>query len=366
VRWLQFLINNGVAGDGARLITPEAFTLMRLRAFPDRNGAPDFAPGFMETEIAGARTFGHGGTLTGFIADMTISPALGLGVFVVVNGADVPRLPDLVSRPVIEQFAGASSFASPWRIEADEAMKKAAQSVAGTYVGNRRVFSKFEKFLSLGQDISIIARDDGSLVMVAGGRETRYYPLAEDIWSDRSRDRLFVYRKADGSVKRLSYAMGTSSAEPASFIASSAGFSAAFGLIALFSILALVGAWRRQGRMVRTTPTGRLLAFIHCVAALIWLGFIGVIAAATAMLAGKDLPVLQAGGWPPAPMLAVQVVAHVAGFAGVLSIVGVAPVLARSGWSLWRKAHYLLFAAASLFIIFELWRWRAILAPHSG
>lgn len=364
-RWLQFFLNSGVSGD-RRLISPEAFTLMRLRAFPDRNGAPDFAHGFMEAEIAGQRTFGHGGTLTGFIADMTVSPGLGVGVFVVVNGAERPRLPDLISRAVIEQFAGAPSYPSRWTVNADDAMKVAAKSVAGTYLGNRRVASKFEKIASLGEDIKITAKDDGSLVVASGAARKRFYPLAEDLWTDRSRDRLFVYRNADGSVKRISMSMGTDTAEPAPFLRSSDAFTLAIGLAGFFSLLVLVGAWRRQGRDIRTTATGVRLAFGQGAAALAWLVFIGVAAWTIADLGAKDLPTLQQDGWPPALMLAAQIAAHVAALAGVLTLIGIAPAFLSSGWSLWRKAHYLVFAAASLFAIVELWYWRAILAPHSG
>ncbi len=364
-RWLQFFLNSGVAGD-KRLISPEAFTLMRLRAFPDRNGAPDFAHGFMESEIAGQRTYGHGGTLTGFIADMTISPAQGVGVFVVVNGAERPRLPDLVSRAVIEQFAGAPSYPSRWTVDADDAMKKAAKSVAGTYLGNRRIASKFEKIDSLGDDIKIAAKVDGSLVVASGGTEKRFYPLAEDLWTDRSRDRLFVYRNADGTVKRISMSMGTDTAEPVPFLKSSNAFALAIGLAGFFSLLVFVGAWRRLGRDIMTTATGVRLALGQGVAALAWLVFIGVTLFVTADLGAKDLSALQQAGWPPASMLAAQIAAHVAALAGILTLIGAAPVFLSSGWSLWRKAHYLLFAATSLFAVAELWLWRAILAPHSG
>lgn len=364
-RWLRFFLNDGVSADGKRLLSPEAFTLMRLRAFRDRTGAPDLAHGFMETEIAGHRTFGHGGTLSGFIADMTIAPTLGLGVLVVVNGAEPGRLADLVSRAVIEQFAGAPSYPSRPPAAADE-MKKAAASVAGVYLGNRRVWTKFERIAALGQDVRIAARDDGSLVVTAYGVSKRYYPLQADIWTDRSRDKLFVYRNKNGSVARIALGMGTDTAEPAAFLQSSAGLSAAFGLVAVFSLFAFAGAWRRQGRDVEQTALGGRLAAGHAAAAAIWLLFIGALAFVTADLGGKELADLQEIGWPPASLLGAQIAAHVAALVALIAAAAVIPVFARSGWSVWRKAHYTLFAAAGLFAVYEMWAWRVIFSANSG
>lgn len=364
-RWVRFLLNDGVAGE-KRLLSPEAFTLMRLRAFPDRPSAPDFAHGFMETEIAGHTAFGHGGTLSGFIADMTIMPSLGVGVLVVANGAEAPRLPDLVSRAVIEQFAGENSYSSRWPAAADDKMKKAAKSVAGVYAPNRRVEARLEKLASIGSEIRIAARGDGSLVVSADGSTRRFYPLAEDLWTDRSRDRLFVYRGGNGSVKRISISLGTDTAEPVSFLQSSDGFNAALGLAGAFSLLAFVGAWRRQGRRVETSPAGRWLAIGHALAALVWLAFIGVLVWASVDLGAKELADLQETGWPPGPLLATQIAAHAAALAAILAAVGIVPALVRSGWSIWRMAHYAFFAAAGLFAVYELWIWRAIFAPASG
>ncbi|MEK7265923.1 MAG: serine hydrolase [Pseudomonadota bacterium] len=365
-RWLQFFLNDGVA-DGVRLLSPQAFTQMRLRAFSDRTGAPDFAHGFMENEMAGQRTFGHGGTLTGFISDMTVMPSLGVGVFVVVNGAERPRLPDLVSRAVLEQFAGSpDQWPSKWRVTASDEMKKKAKTVAGVYMGARHVETRFEKLVSMGSELKIAAKDDGSLILASGGEAHRYYPLSDDLWTDRSRDRLFVYRNEDGSVKRVSYAMGTNTAEPVSFLQSTDGFNAALGLALGFSLLTFLSAWRRQGREVETTGAGKWLALGQGAVAVFWLAFAGVIVWATGALTSLDLPDMQAAGWPPAALIGAMIAANLAAIGGLAAAIGVVPVFTRSGWSPWRKAHYLLFAAAGLFAVYELFVWRLILAPVSG
>ncbi len=364
-RWLQFLLNDGVA-DGKRLISPQSFARMRTRAFRDRPFAPDFAHGFMENEIGGAITYGHGGTLSGFISDMTIAPSLGVGVFVVVNGAETPRLPDLVSRYVIEQFARAEIYPTKWAVTATPEMIAKAKSAAGVYLPNRRVYSRFEKLTALGSEITLAAKDDGSLVMTAGGKTTRYYPLSDDLWSNRSRDRLFVYRDASGAPVRIATAMGTTTADRVSFFQSTSAFNASIGLVGLFSALALIGAWRRQGREVETTRLGVWLAGGHALVAVLWLSFLAILVSAGGLLANKALPDLQAMGWPPAPLIALMVAGHLAALGSLAAAVGAFPVLIGSGWSIWRRAHYLIFAAAGLFAVWQLAQWRVILAAPSG
>lgn len=364
-RWLQFLLNDGVAG-GKRLISPQSFARMRTRAFRDRPFAPDFAHGFMENEMGGAITYGHGGTLSGFISDMTIAPSLGVGVFVVVNGAESPRLPDLVSRYVIEQFARAESYPTKWLMTATPEMIAKANSAAGVYLPNRRVYSRFEKITALGSEITLAAKDDGSLVVTAAGKATRYYPLSDDLWSNRSRDRLFVYRDASGAPVRIATAMGTTTADRVSFFQSTGAFNAAIGLVGVFSVSAFIGAWRRQGRDVSTTRLGMWLAGGHALVALLWLAFLATLVAAVALLANKALPDLQAMGWPPASLIALIVAGHLAALGALAAAVGAFPVLIGSGWSIWRRAHYLLFAATGLFAVWQLAQWRIIFAAPSG
>lgn len=362
--WMQMFLNGGAYGDGEdRLLSPQAFAIMRQRKFADRLGAPDFAHGFMESEIAGYTTFGHGGTLSGFISDMTIAPALGLGVFVVANAAESPRVPDAIGRAVIEQIAGANSYSSPWPAKITDEMIANAKEMDGVYLGNRRLFSKFEKIAALGGDMKIASKEDGTLVVAAGGVTERYYPIAKDVWSDRGRDRLFAYRGANGDVIRVSASYGTDSFEKIGFLQSSNAFMAAAGAALFLSLTALLGLWRRQGRNVRTTDAGRLLAVGQLIVALAWFAFAGVLGWALSVLSGAQLPDLVDMGWPPDTLVYTSIAAMIAAAASALNALALPAVWTASGWSLWRKLHHALFAAAGLFAVYELWEWRLILAP---
>jgi len=362
-KWIRFFLEEGRAGERP-LISPEGFALMRTRHFNDRPAAPDFAHGFMEAEIAGHKTYGHGGTLSGFISDLTIVPDLGIGVLVVVNGAETPRLPDALSRAIIEQWAGTNSYVSKWPA-ADDAAKARARAIAGLYIGNRRVHSKFESIAALGQDITIVAREDGAIAVTASGATRRYYPTSDDYWSDGGDDGIFLYRDDNGRPLRISGGLGTDTAERASFLASSQSFNSALGAVALLSLAAFLGLWRRAGRDVPTSGAGKILALAHLGSAALWLAFVGLIAWTTAAVGAMELAELQAQGWPPQSVVLSRYSAMAAAAGGALAALCSVPVLTSSGWSVWRKGHYVLFAAAGLYAVWSLWRWKLILAPMS-
>lgn len=365
-RWMQMFLNNGrIPGADAHILSTGAFARMRRRNFEDRPMAPDFAHGFMETEIAGAVTYGHGGTLTGFISDMRIAPTQNLGVFVVVNGAEPGRVADQVARAVIERVAGADPYATANPPKASDALVKSAKDLAGTWAGARHVYSKFEKLFSLGSDVTLAPMDDGSILAAAGGQTKRWYPLDADDYSDLQRDVIHVYRDAAGKPVRLSSGMGTNTLTRATLLQSTQGFNLAATMATLFAMLVFVGAWRRQGRMVETTGTGVALAWGQAVTALLWYGFLGALIAATAALAEASLTTLTANGYPPAALRSVQIAAYVASAAFVLNAIAGYWVWTRSGWSIWRKLHHGLFALAGLFMVYIFYDWRVILAPLS-
>jgi hypothetical protein len=315
----------------------------------------------MENEFAGHLVYGHGGTLSGFITSMQIAPDLGIGVLVSVNAAEGPvRTPDLLTRAVIEQWAGASSYASKWT---GEGRPEAAARIAGSYLGARRVHSKFEKALALGSDIAARAEPDGTLAVTAAGATRRYYPLSDDLWTDRISDSIYVYRDGSGEPAGIAYRLGTDTAAPLAFRKSSAAFGAGLGAALLLSVTAFLGLWRRFGRKDVTRPLGRAIAVCHVGAAALWIGFATVFGASIGALSGVNLAELQAQGWPPAGLELARLVGHAAALGAFVSALLLPSAILASGWSIWRKGHFALFALAGLAAVVALFEWRLILAP---
>ena len=144
---------------------------------------------------------------------------------------------------------------------AGEAAIAAAKEIAGVYAGTRRIHSKFEKIGALGGETTIVARDDGSISVASGGAVSRYYLIADDLWSDGGRGRLYVNRDRGGRVVRLFGAMGTNSYEKVGPLSSTQAFVGGLVAIALLTATQLLSALaaRRcalQRRRVRRARLG--------------------------------------------------------------------------------------------------------------
>ncbi|MEL7488990.1 MAG: hypothetical protein AAGJ87_17485, partial [Pseudomonadota bacterium] len=346
-----------------RLLSPQSFAVMRTRHFRDQPRAPGFAHGFMEAEVAGFNTFGHGGTLTGFISNMTIAPELGIGVFVAANAAERPRLPDAISDFVIEYFAGVAREAPHGRSSASDAQIAAAKDVAGLYQPNRRVHSKLEKINATSAEMTITARDDGSIVVTSGGSTKRYYPSEDDLWTDYGRNRIAAYRNEAGAIVRVATSAGTNSYEKIGFLQSAASLNLGLGAATLFAATMLLGAWRRQGRQDYLSPSDRYLFIAPFASSIAWFGVVVAIGWATASLANMDFAAQAKLGWPPSEIAYISIAANIAAALAVLTAATFPFVWTAEGWSVWRKIHFSLFVAAGLFAVYALWTWRLILAP---
>ncbi|MEM9171016.1 MAG: hypothetical protein AAGC56_15350 [Pseudomonadota bacterium] len=259
--------------------------------------------------------------------------------------------------------APAPLYAAPVPGPDDPAAVDRAKSVAGVYRSARRVETKFEKLFALGGETTVKAMDDGSLLI---GKQ-RYYPYKEDVWTDRSRDRIHVSRDADGAVSGVSVRMGTDTLIPVGFFRSSAGANTAVGLAYILSITAFLGLWRRLAvRAPGATNPGRALAIGQIATAVAVIAFVGTAAGATAALSGATLTDLMEKGYPPPALNALRLAGLVAAFALATNALASPLVWTTSGWSVWRKLHHALFAAAGVWTIWALFDWRVIFAPTAA
>lgn len=352
-RWMRFHMSGG-ALDGVRLMSPQTHALMLSRAFQDREAGADLAHGFMSRLYRGRMVYGHGGAVAAFYADMAMMPEEGVGVFVSQNATNerslVGELSDLVFDFVI---GGKAQKAAP--VDADGEQLAA---YAGSYLGNRRSFTRFEKAFSLGGVASVTVDPDGFLVLAMGGKARSLTPLGDDVFEDAHGGRIVFGRNASGAVSHFSGAAGVHSYERIGPLQQPGAFFIAFGLAAFFSLSTWLGAWRRQGRSLAERPAGARLSVFAFAAAGAFVLFAASLVWVQAEFA--SFSVSRFVDYPFASISALRATGYAMFAFAALSVFSLAPAWLASGWSIWRKLHHTLFALSLAFLAVLLVVWNVV------
>ncbi|NQX93387.1 MAG: beta-lactamase family protein [Erythrobacter sp.] len=355
--FLQLLLNGTELENGERLLSEESWARIATHAFPNGAGSDDVSWGFMLNDIDGATTIGHGGT-TKFHSWLFIVPEKRVGVFVSSNMGAADTSPAQMAKSIIRRIAGTNALAE---FQAREGDVEAAQEVVGTYLNNRRPFYGVTALFSLGSETDVSA-DDGFLVL---GEGNRFAPLGNDVWVGLNGFRLRVDRAEDGTILRLHTGAGTATYERVTFWQSTRPLLIAIGLSVAFSITTLLGMWYRIKRTTNTTKTGRRAMWIALVSALLWLAFLGLLAASAPALADPDFAEIDKSGFPLTLTLALATLVALA-VQAALHAFGLYWVWRGSGWGWWRRTHYTLFAIVFAFAMIGMAQLGAIGASITG
>ncbi|MEI9963671.1 MAG: serine hydrolase domain-containing protein [Caulobacteraceae bacterium] len=150
-RFMLAILGDGTYG-GATVYSPAIAREFRTPLDrPTPTGAA-FDYGFMERPLPGGFAgYGHTGRTLGFHADLTVAPALGLGVFVAANTDTGRGLVAGLPAAVVQRFyAGPRALPptpSPW-------LRENAGAFAGTYMTTARAYAGLERFADLLRDHS--------------------------------------------------------------------------------------------------------------------------------------------------------------------------------------------------------------------
>jgi len=362
--WMLVHLGEGTLGD-VRLMSPETHRAMWTPAFDDRPGGLDLAHGWMTDEVVGVRTFGHGGSTDVFLTRMKLAPALDAGVFVSVNGSNGRAASGLVADRVIERLAREAGLAEPVETAPVEG-EAALDDYAGEYLTTRRAYRTMEKFLQMqpGAYITVAPGEGGALVVAAGGEKRRLERVVgeTDVFAAPEGDARVVFLREDGAVTGLVAGSGTTTYHKAGPFDRLQTVNLAAAAAFFFSLTMLVGAWRRQGRDVDQSILGGAIgAFDLLIALAVFAGF------ALAVMGLQELEGLEvaelAVAYPPPAVRWVVFAGWLWAGAAFFALVLLPPALAGSGWSIWRRGHHLLFAAALCFFAYMLMRWNVIVIP---
>ncbi|MEO1241725.1 MAG: serine hydrolase domain-containing protein [Pseudomonadota bacterium] len=357
-RWMQLHLGGGSV-DNVRLMTPQTHGDMWGRAFSDRSGGADLAHGFFSRSYRGYDAYGHGGATAAFYTYMDLIPELGIGVYVSQNATTDRTLVSDLSKLVIDHVVGEASRNED---NASEAATAQANDAAGVYLGNRRSFTQFEKAFALSGATTVAVTEGGSVTVSGSSGAMRYDPVegAPDLYENRHGDRVAFSRDDEGRITHFTGVMGVHSADRISFLSHPVALGGTFGAAVLFAATTFAGAWRRQGRAVAQTATGRALGLADMAAALVvFLLLASMVATVGAM---SSLGVTDLVDYPMPAINMVRLVGAVFVVVALLGVVSLFPAWRMSGWTLWRKGHHTLFILALAALAFFLVQWKIVFA----
>ena len=358
-RWMRFHLNGGQL-DGVRLLEAETHARMWTRGFNDRPEAVDVAHGFQDRPYRGVRTLGHGGGTAAYLTQMVLLPELDLGIFLSYNSAHtaVPflNMPDLVIDHVIDHRW------QPLLAVHDEEGASNLDELAGTYVGNRRVFSSFAAVFGLMNTTRVTPMNADAITVESGGQADYLRRLTGDTFESVSGQRVAFVRDDRDRVVALADAMGVHTAEKVGWFRNPNTFFLALALAGFLAVTSTLGAWRNFGRDVSWGFASRMAGVGVLVGVVSMTALIGGIIALIVGMADFDIS-RMAEFYPGTAMF----FTHYAGWAVALSaavmLLAQWPTWSGSSWSLLRRLHFALFTAAMLFLSLMLWQWRIIGAP---
>lgn len=360
--FMRLLLNETQIEGGERLLSEAGWQrLASSPAFPEGADGDDMGWGFMMNQVDGASTIGHGGA-TAFLSWMFVVPERDVGVFVSSNMISAESRGEDLAWAIVRRVAGTNAAADFRMREGDV---EAAEEVAGSYLNNRRPFRGGMALTAIGGDTTISA-NEGFITMPTGSGQTRYAPLAADVWVALDGRRLRVVRDDDGNITRLHTGLGSSTLERVGFLDTTPAAMLGFGGSILLSLTTLLGIWFRWGRKNATTPVGRKVMWVSLVSALLWLLFALLGAITVATLADFDIATVDENPFPPLSMqlLFAAVVALVV--QAVIHVIAIVPAWTKSGWAIWRRIHFTLFGIAFAFAAWLLWRTGAVGASFYG
>ena len=359
-RYMLLLLGDGTL-DGVTVFGPQAARAFRtpLTKLPPDVGALD--AGFFDQPLPGGfRGYGHDGATLSFFSDMTVIPALRLGIFVSTNTEGGAALSGALPARVIDRFYAPPR--EPPAAAGNVDVAAARRVFAGNYLSTRRRYSGLEGFVMRVQSVvSIGVTPDGYLLASGiGGPPQRFVqgPGPDDFvnangpngplgWIHFERDGERAIRIA---LVPIAFERTTPLYDRTTLV-----FCAGLALICALGIA--IGGFLRLASKPAASDGQRLAGRMQLTCAWLWIASFAAFAAFVARAADSVNVVYN---WPGVPMLVASTAALLASALTLASALFL-PAVWRgaldagrpaAGWSAWRKTRYtlalLIFAALAI------------------
>lgn len=368
-RYMMLLLGSGSL-DGATVFGPQTAQAFRTPIQKTPSGVNGWAHGFLVQSLPGGLTgYGHDGGTLSFFSNMTLVPALNLGVFVSTNTEGGGQLSGRLAPAVIRQFYAPPQ---PAPRAGSPALAHQADVFAGHYLSTRRPYSGLEGLvMRLGPAaIDVRVTPDGRLVTAGLGNASGWVPdgpVEGGRFVGEQDERRLDFLMQDG--RAVAFTPGENAVRfervPAWKSPSTLGLLGV--LTGLAAAATLVGLLFRNRRDLRENATQSRASIVQNIQAGLWLLSFILFGVFFAHAVSDDAWVMY--GWPNPSLILASACALVA---AVLTLVTIAalPAVWSGGrrvdsWSYGRKAAFtwtvVVYSAFSILLA----TWGA-LSPWSG
>lgn len=342
--------------NGQRILARGTAQSMRARTYNDRQSA-DFAHGFRTGHIGRFKTFEHGGTTQTSYTSMLMTPAINAGVFISTNGGNNTLASQNAARRITALLAGVTEADEPPRVEMSNA---ALAMFSGAYMTTRREYSGFLKLTSAFSGTSSVSvSPNDTLIVSSGSNSAEYAPISDKTFRNITTGETISFSlDEDGRPLFFSSEYGHATNFRVKPSENPQALFTTIGATALLALMQILSAWKRRSESKPEdiwTARLHLLSFVTALGILTVLGLLILVITQMTALGNGFLH-----AWPFSSAIVLSI--SIAGLLvlGALMVAGLAPAFTTRTFSLWRKAHYLVFTVAVMFFLLQLNTWNLV------
>jgi CubicO group peptidase (beta-lactamase class C family) len=357
-RYMRMLLADGSL-DGATIFGPTTARAFRTPMLAAPEGINGWAHGFMVLDLPGGhRGYGHLGHTIAFQSNMTLVPALGLGVFVTTNSEAGARLADVLPSVILAKFEAAPS--KPRNASAE--LAESAAAFEGDYLTTRRPQGGLEDFTALvGGGVRVEVTQDGRLLTHRSGEAKAWFPdgpISDGLFLAAEGHERLAFKMSAGRAVSFRPAHNGETLERANFWRRPGALSVLASLTLFAALATLAGSALRNRRELRQNQVQAQAALVQNTQAVLWLAAIGGFALWTRS-AGDPQALMY--DWPGPWMITASTCALVASTLTLITIASL-PAVWQGGrrvdsWSVRRKLAFtgtvLIYVAQGLVLAFS-------------
>ncbi|MEM8560959.1 MAG: serine hydrolase [Pseudomonadota bacterium] len=356
----QFMLahlGSGAVGDD-RILREATALQMREPLFTHHPKQPGMLYGFVEYPVNGRFGYGHGGDTLVFHSEMVLVPSENFGVFLSTNAADGGVGVRQLLAAILDEFVPDSSDnPHPSPATDSDVDLSAFQKYAGSYRGNRRAYSNWQKILELPSDLQVQVSPNGGLVLpsfFAPAKFQRYVETNDEgvFRSVDDPDAVISFREDDnGNVTQL-FISPVMAHDKIGGLESAKLHQSILGLSLLVFVAVVVGSIRRF-KLIRALPALEKRAWIavflaSLVNVVFAIALVGAVAGGLESLIFTGLP---AAGF----ILSLPVIA---GLFTIWAILQVPGIWAQKVWTFWARIRYMIIVVFLILFALILNYWK--------